>query len=60
MASRLVGGQLYESYGIGPTGRVDIVRPDGYVRHVAPLEGVDELEKWFAGISVREENVWVK
>lgn len=49
---RLGGGQLYESYGIGPEGCIAVVRPDGYVAHVVPLEGVDELDKWFAGILV--------
>lgn len=49
---RLGGGQLYETYGIGSAGCVAVVRPDGYVGHVVPLEGVDELDKWFAGILV--------
>ncbi|KAG8746067.1 hypothetical protein FRC10_006170 [Ceratobasidium sp. 414] len=47
---KMGGGQLYESYGIGPEGCITVVRPDGYVGHVVPLEGVDELDKWFAGI----------
>ncbi|KAG8781922.1 hypothetical protein FRC12_021403 [Ceratobasidium sp. 428] len=48
--SKMGGGKLYESYGIGPDGCIAVVRPDGYVGHVVSLEGVDELDKWFAGI----------
>jgi len=47
---KMGGGQLYESYGIGPEGCIAVVRPDGYVGHIVPLEGVDELDKWFAGV----------
>jgi phenol 2-monooxygenase len=52
VAPRLGGGQLYESYGIGPGGCIAVVRPDGYVGTVVPLEGVDELDEWFAGFLV--------
>ncbi|QRW16730.1 FAD-binding domain protein [Rhizoctonia solani] len=47
--SRLGGGRLYETYGIGPEGCVAVVRPDGYIGNVVPLDGVDELDSWFGG-----------
>ena len=43
------GGKAYESYGISSEGAVVVVRPDGYVAMVAPLEGAAELEQYFAG-----------
>ncbi|CAE6506518.1 unnamed protein product [Rhizoctonia solani] len=50
VAPRLGGGQLYETYGIGSDGCVAVVRPDGYIGTIVPLEGVDELDSWFGGI----------
>lgn len=38
----------YSSFGIGPEGAIVIVRPDGYVGMVAPLNGVDAIEGYFA------------
>ncbi|KAB5591621.1 hypothetical protein CTheo_4921 [Ceratobasidium theobromae] len=52
VAPRVGGGQLYESYGIGPEGCIAVVRPDGYIGTIVSLEGVDELDKWFGGILV--------
>ncbi|CAE7114877.1 unnamed protein product [Rhizoctonia solani] len=49
VAPRLGGGQLYESYGIGSDGCIAVVRPDGYIGTIVPLEGVDELDSWFGG-----------
>ncbi|KAG8681363.1 hypothetical protein FRC08_015689, partial [Ceratobasidium sp. 394] len=48
--SNMGGGQLYKSYGIGPEGCIVVVRPDGFVGHVVPLDGADELDQWFTGI----------
>ncbi|CAE6442570.1 unnamed protein product [Rhizoctonia solani] len=50
VSPRLGGGQLYETYGIGSEGCVAVVRPDGYIGTIVPLEGVDELDSWFGGI----------
>ena len=43
------GGKAYESYGIAPEGAIVVVRPDGYVGMVAPLDGAAELDQYFAG-----------
>lgn len=44
------GGGGYDKYGIDPlTGAIVVVRPDGYVGMVAPLEGLSEIEAYFAG-----------
>ena len=43
------GGEGYEAYGIDRArGAVVIVRPDGYVGMIAPIEGVEELGQYFA------------
>ncbi|KAH8110730.1 FAD binding domain-containing protein [Phellopilus nigrolimitatus] len=42
------GGTAYSSYGIPPEGAVVIVRPDGYVGMIAPLEGAKALDDYFA------------
>ncbi|KAJ1306382.1 hypothetical protein OPQ81_007387 [Rhizoctonia solani] len=49
VSPRLGGGRLYETYGIGPEGCIAVVRPDGYIGTIVPLEGVDELDNWFGG-----------
>lgn len=41
------GGMAYKSYGISPNGAVVVVRPDGYVGTVAPLEDVDAIDGYF-------------
>ncbi|KAI0073054.1 hypothetical protein K474DRAFT_1604014 [Panus rudis PR-1116 ss-1] len=42
------GGKGYEAYGIDrQRGTVLVVRPDGYVANIVPLEGVSELEGYF-------------
>lgn len=43
------GGKVYETYGVGPEGAVVVVRPDGYVGTVAPLDEVKSLDGYFAG-----------
>lgn len=44
------GGKGYETYGIDPLkGAVVVVRPDGYVSMVAPLNGVHDINEYFAG-----------
>ncbi|EJC99941.1 uncharacterized protein FOMMEDRAFT_22425 [Fomitiporia mediterranea MF3/22] len=43
------GGKAYRSFGILPEGAVVIVRPDGYVGMIGPLEDADQLSQYFAG-----------
>lgn len=42
------GGKGYSYYGIGPEGALVVVRPDGYVGAIAPLDHVEELDAYFA------------
>lgn len=42
------GGQGYSYYGVGPEGALVVVRPDGYVGAIAPLDHVEELDTYFA------------
>ena len=47
------GGGGYAKYGIDAhAGAIVVVRPDGYVGTVAPLERVDAVEAYFAGFLV--------
>lgn len=41
------GGTAYRDFGIGAEGCVIIVRPDGHVAGVAPLEGIEVLKQFF-------------
>ncbi len=42
------GGGGYAKYGIDEhAGAIVVVRPDGYVGMVAPLDGVKELNRYF-------------
>ena len=42
------GGQIHERYGISRTaGAVVVVRPDGYVGTVAPLDQLTVLDDYF-------------
>ena len=43
------GGKAYKSFGISAEGAVVIVRPDGYVGMVAPLDGTEALHEYFSG-----------
>ncbi|KAF9038555.1 FAD binding domain-containing protein [Panaeolus papilionaceus] len=42
------GGGGYAKYGIGAEGALVIVRPDGYVGIIVPLEKVEEVKSYFA------------
>ncbi|KAK7453203.1 hypothetical protein VKT23_011883 [Stygiomarasmius scandens] len=45
-----VGGKAYSSFGIDPSkGAIVIVRPDGYVGTITPLDGVAHLDRYFSG-----------
>ncbi|KAJ3502469.1 hypothetical protein NLJ89_g8874 [Agrocybe chaxingu] len=41
------GGDGYRNYGIGPDGAAVVIRPDGYVSMVAPLNAINELDNYF-------------
>jgi hypothetical protein len=44
------GGQIYERYGISRSkGALVVVRPDGYVGAIAPLDDLAALDVYFAG-----------
>jgi phenol 2-monooxygenase (NADPH) len=44
------GGKIHERYGISRTaGAIVVVRPDGYVGTIAPLDGLTALDAYFAG-----------
>ncbi|KAF8141461.1 FAD binding domain-containing protein [Boletus edulis] len=43
-----VGGRGYSSYGVAYEGAIVVVRPDGYVGTIAPLDGVGEINEYFA------------
>ena len=42
------GGKGYSYYGVGLEGVLVIVRPDGYVGAIAPLDRVEEVDAYFA------------
>jgi len=44
-----LGGKAYETYGVSKEGAIVIVRPDGYVSMVAPLDQVKDVDAYFAG-----------
>lgn len=44
------GGTAYRSFGIGPAGCVVVVRPDGHVAAITPLEGVEMLKQFFSTV----------
>ncbi|KZT25320.1 hypothetical protein NEOLEDRAFT_1169502 [Neolentinus lepideus HHB14362 ss-1] len=48
-----IGGGVYDKYGIGSEGAIVVIRPDGYVGVVAPLNDVTDLERYFSGFSVK-------
>jgi phenol 2-monooxygenase len=44
------GGRIYERYGISRgAGALVVVRPDGYVGAIAPLDELAALDAYFAG-----------
>ena len=43
------GGGGYEAYGIDPTqGAVVVVRPDGYVGMIAPVQGSEQVGQYLS------------
>ncbi|KAG2102150.1 hypothetical protein BD769DRAFT_1393697 [Suillus cothurnatus] len=42
------GGEGYSYYGVGAEGALVVVRPDGYVGAIAPLDHVEDLDAYFA------------
>ena len=44
----LIGGQGYSYYGVADEGAIVVVRPDGYVSAIAPLDGVATIDAYFA------------
>jgi phenol 2-monooxygenase len=42
------GGEGYSYYGVGAEGALVVVRPDGYVGAIAPLDHVGDLDAYFA------------
>jgi len=45
----MLGGKVYETYGITSKGAIVIVRPDGYVSMISGLEDVDLVNEYFEG-----------
>ena len=44
-----LGGKVYETYGIdSQVGAIVVIRPDGYVSAVAPLDGFQHLDSYFS------------
>lgn len=51
------GGKAYSTFGIDRnTGAIVVVRPDGYVGIVAPLEDVGCLNTYFSGFMAQRTN----
>jgi phenol 2-monooxygenase len=42
------GGKAHASFGIGTSGAVVIVRPDGYVGFISPLNTLQDINSYFA------------
>ncbi|KAF9024638.1 hypothetical protein BDZ89DRAFT_1102452 [Hymenopellis radicata] len=42
------GGRAYKTFGVSAHGAVVVVRPDGYVGTVAPLDKADDLKRYFS------------
>lgn len=43
------GGNTYELFGISEKGAIAVVRPDGYVGMLAPLDCCREIDAYFSG-----------
>lgn len=43
-----VGGRGYAYYGVADEGAIVVVRPDGYIGTIVPLDGVTEIDDYFA------------
>ncbi|KAK7685711.1 hypothetical protein QCA50_011055 [Cerrena zonata] len=49
-------GKGYEHFGINPkSGAIVVVRPDGYVGFLTPLDGVKDLEVYFDKFMLRRK-----
>ncbi|KAF8806894.1 hypothetical protein BYT27DRAFT_7233651 [Phlegmacium glaucopus] len=46
------GGDGYENYGIDKTGAIVIVRPDGYVGMIAPLDKINDIDVYFGSFAM--------
>jgi phenol 2-monooxygenase (NADPH) len=46
-----IGGKAYEAYGVGENGAIIIVRPDGYIGAVLPLDKAGDVEQYFTGFT---------
>ena len=53
------GGDGYKNYGIDKTGAIVIVRPDGYVGMVSPLDKIDDIDLYFGSFAVRSRNLQI-
>jgi phenol 2-monooxygenase (NADPH) len=50
------GGDGYKTYGIDKTGAIVIVRPDGYVGTIAPLDKIGDIDVYFSAFTIRRES----
>ena len=48
------GGKLYADYGLTEDGAIAVVRPDGFVSFISPLDGVEELNAYFATFMIQQ------
>ena len=46
------GGDGYKNYGIDKTGAIIIVRPDGYVGMISPLDKIDDIDIYFSSFAM--------
>ena len=46
-ATSSVGGRGYSYYGVVDEGAIVVIRPDGYVGTIAPLDGISEIDEYF-------------
>ena len=53
------GGDGYKNYGIDKTGAIAIVRPDGYVGMVSPLDKIDDIDLYFGSFAMRSRNLQI-
>lgn len=56
--TRRLGGGAYKRFGIDPRNvTLVIIRPDGYVGMIAPLSGLEDVDKYFAAFTIPKGNV---
>ncbi|EPQ56124.1 hypothetical protein GLOTRDRAFT_137955 [Gloeophyllum trabeum ATCC 11539] len=48
-----VGGKVYSSFGVGPSGAIVVVRPDQYVGMISPLDKFSALDDYFSSFMTR-------